>query len=323
MTDVLETAKAVHRVIEETDKPVICSFMGGHFIQEGVRYLKANGIPNYIFPEEAVHTLGEMCRFAEILNVPDRVFKEFKVKKDKAEAFIMGKLETVESAYLTQHEAHKLLGYYGFPLLRNSLATDEKSLEKIAGDLKPPFAMKIMSPDVIHKWDVGGVILNVPAEEVKDAYNRIITSVKSHVPNARIEGILVEEMAEKGVETILGANRDPMFGPLCMFGLGGTMVEVMKDVTFRLAPMWKASAERMIRQIKGFKALLGLRGKPPVDLKAIEDCLLRLSQLTTDHREIIELDINPLIAHAEGCVVADSRILLRRRKDKEYPAIES
>jgi acetyltransferase len=179
-----------------------------------------------------------------------------------------------------------------------------------------------MSPDVIHKWDVGGVILNVSAGEVKNAYRKILDSVKSCVPDARIQGILVEEMAEKCVEVILGANRDPMFGPLCMFGLGGTMVEVMKDVTFRLAPMWKTSAERMIRQIKGFKVLEGMRGKPPVDLKAIEDCLLRLSQLTTDHREIIELDINPLIAQPEGCVVADSRILLRRRNDKKYPEIK-
>jgi len=181
--------------------------------------------------------------------------------------------------------------------------------------------MKIMSPDVVHKWDVGGVILNVPAEETAVAYRTILDNVETKVPGAEIQGIYVEEMARKGVEVIIGANRDPMFGPLCMFGLGGTMVEVMKDVTFRLAPMWKASAERMIRQIKGFKALQGLRGKPPVDLTALEDCLLRLSQLTTDHREIIELDINPLIAHAEGCVVADSRILLRRRKDKSYPEI--
>ncbi len=321
MTDILETAKAMHRVIESTDKPVICSFMGGHFIQEGIRYLKQNGIPNYIFPEEAMHTLGEMCRFSEILNVPDRIFREFEVEKKKAEEIVCRKLEKTESAYLTQHEASKLLRCYGFPLLQNRLATDVKSLKKIAAELTPPFAMKIMSQDVIHKWDVGGVILNVPADQAEQAYRTILDNVAEKVPNARIQGILVEEMAKKGVEVILGANRDPMFGPLCMFGLGGIMVEVMKDVTFRLAPMWKASAERMIRQIKGFRVLEGVRGKPPIDLVAIENCLLRLSQLTTDIREIIELDINPLIAHPEGCVVADARILLRRRRDKEYPSI--
>lgn len=322
MTDVLNTAKAIHRVIQDTDKPVICSFMGGSYVQEGIRFLKENGIPNYIFPEEAMHTLGEMCRFSEILNVPDRVFKEFPVEQEAAEQFIMEKLQDAESAYLTQHDAHKLLGFYGFPLLNSGLAATEEDLAAIAEKLRPPFAMKIMSEDVIHKWDVGGVILNVPREETTAAFKKIVGSVERHVPGARIQGILVEEMAPKGVECIIGANRDPMFGPLCMFGLGGTMVEVMKDVTFRLAPMWKASAERMIRQIKGFKALTGLRGKPAVDLKAIENCLLRLSQLTAEQREIIELDINPLITYPEGCVVADSRILLRRRKDKEYPQIK-
>lgn len=323
MTDILETSKAIHRVIEGTDKPVICSFMGGSATKEGVRYLKENGIPNYIFPEEAMHTLGNMCQYSEILAVPDRVFKEFNVQHDEAEAFIMSKLELAESAYLTQHEANELLGFYGFPRLMSRLATSEESLEAITDDLKSPFAMKIMSEDVIHKWDVGGVILNVPATEAIDAYRKILDNVRNKVPEARIQGVLVEEMARKGVEVILGANRDPMFGPLCMFGLGGTMVEVMKDVTFRLAPMWKTSAERMIRQIKGYKVLEGLRGKPPVDVKAIEDCLLRLSQMAAAHREIIELDINPLICHTDGCVVADSRILLKRRKDKEYPTLKS
>jgi len=314
MTDVVETAKAIHEVIQGTDKPVVCSFMGGSFIQEGVRYLKEHGIPNYIFPEAAMNTLGGMRRYSDILNVPKRSIKEFKVDRDGAARFIADKLEKDESAYLSQVEGNKLLDFYGFPLLRGHLAKDESSLAQIVGELTPPFAMKIMSKDVVHKWDVGGVRLNVEPQGAPEAYADILKSVKSHVPNAAVDGILVEEMAAKGLEVIIGANRDPMFGPLCMFGLGGTMVEIMKDVTFRLAPMWEASAERMIRQIKGAKALYGLRGKPPVDVEAIEECLLRLSQLTADHREIIELDINPLIAHEKGCVVADSRVLLRRRK---------
>jgi acetyltransferase len=314
MTDVVQTAQAIHELIQQTDKTVICSFMGGSFIQDGVRYLKENGIPNYIFPEEAMTTLGAMNRYAEIMNVPNRVFKEYEVDRDAAARFIADKLETEESAYLSQVEANKLLGFYGFPLLQGRLATDEASLSKIVKELSPPFAMKVMSKDVVHKWDVGGVILNVEPGDAAEAYARIHENVKKNAPGAEVDGILVEEMARKGVEVIIGANRDPMFGPLCMFGLGGTMVEVMKDVTFRLAPMWEASAERMIRQIKGVKALYGLRGKPPVDLDAIKECLLRLSQLTTDHREIIELDINPLIAHEKGCVVADSRVLLRRRE---------
>jgi len=149
-----------------------------------------------------------------------------------------------------------------------------------------------------------------------EAYKQILENVKVAVPNARISGILIEEMAKKGVEVILGANRDLRFGPLLMFGLGGTLVEVMKDVSFRLAPMWKSSASRMIRQIKAFKVLTGVRGNPPSDVASIEDALLRLSCMVCDLPEISELDINPLIVHAEGegCSVADSRIMLRRLK---------
>ena len=137
------------------------------------------------------------------------------------------------------------------------------------------------------------------------------------MPGARIEGILIEEMAGKGVEVILGASRDPRFGPLMMFGLGGTMVEVLKDVSFRLAPMWEISAETMVREIRSFKLLDGFRGNPPADVAAIVDTLLRLSLMVCNHPEISELDINPLIVHArgEGCSVADSRIMLRCAED--------
>ena len=140
--------------------------------------------------------------------------------------------------------------------------------------------------------------------------------MEKHVPGAKIEGILVEQMAGKGVEVILGASRDERFGPLMMFGLGGTLVEVLKDVSFRLAPMWRISAERMVRQIRSFKVLDGFRGNPPSDVDAIVDTMLRLSAMVCNHPEITECDINPLIVHAkgEGCSVADSRIMLRRAK---------
>ena len=161
--------------------------------------------------------------------------------------------------------------------------------------------MKVMSADVVHKFDAGGVILNVHgAEEARAAYKKIHANVEKAVPGAKIEGILVEQMAPKGVEVILGASRDPRFGPLMMFGLGGTLVEVLKDVSFRLAPMWQISAERMVRQIRSFKVLDGFRGTPPSDIDAIVNTLLRLSAMVCNHPEISELDINPLIVHAQG-----------------------
>jgi len=177
--------------------------------------------------------------------------------------------------------------------------------------------MKVMSADVVHKFDAGGVLLNIRgAREARAAFEKIVENVRTAVPRAKIQGILVEEMAPKGFEVILGASRDPRFGPLMMFGLGGTLVEVLKDVSFRLAPMWEISAEKMVEEIRAYKVLTGFRGNPPSDIGAIVDTLLRLSSMVCNHPEISELDINPLIVHAEGqgCSVADSRMMLRRPK---------
>ena len=176
-------------------------------------------------------------------------------------------------------------------------------------------AMKVMSQDVIHKSDVGGVVLGVDtAAEAEEAYERIVAKVTEYLPEARIDGVLMEEMAGNGVEVIIGGSRDEKFGPMIMFGIGGRMVEVWKDVNFRLAPMWRASAARMIRQIRGYKLFEGVRGAPPSDVKAAEECILRIAQLMDEHPEIQELDINPLILYArgEGAAVADGRIGLRR-----------
>ena len=170
-----------------------------------------------------------------------------------------------------------------------------------------PVAEKMKEGDQKYWLDQQGV-LHVP----KRAFEEIVTNARMHNPSADIRGVLVEKMARGGVEVILGATRDPKFGPICMFGLGGTFVQAVRDVTFRLAPMWEISAERMIRSINSYKILKGMRGIPPSDIDAIKDCILRLSQMVSDHPEIAELDINPLIVYPEGkgCVVADSRILL-------------
>jgi acetate---CoA ligase (ADP-forming) len=200
--------------------------------------------------------------------------------------------------------------------LRSATASTEDEAARTAESFAAPVVMKVMSADVVHKYDAGGVILNVHgADEARAAFRKIHQNVGKAVPGATIQGILVEQMAGKGVEVILGASRDPRFGPLMMFGLGGTLVEVLKDVSFRLAPMWQISAERMVRQIRSFKVLDGFRGNPPSDIGAIVDTLLRLSAMVCNHPEISELDINPLIVYArgQGCSVADSRIMLRRQ----------
>jgi len=195
------------------------------------------------------------------------------------------------------------------------LITNIDQIPEVGKEIGYPVAMKIMSPDIIHKFDAGGVILKIRSdEEAKRAYKTILENAKAYKADAKIEGVLMEKMAHKGIEVILGAFKDPKFGPMVMFGLGGTFVEVMKDVSFRLAPMWKLSAERMIKTTKSYKLLQGVRGNPPSDIEAIQDCILRLSQLVTEQPEITELDMNPLIVYPEreGCAVADSRILLKK-----------
>jgi len=298
------------------DKPVVCSFMGAKDVTAGVELLRSERVPNYPFPENAVLALAAAARLVELEEVPDRVHVEFENHDvDKARQIIKDALAGRDEKYLTQSECRPLLECYRLPLLKSGLAASAAEAAKIASSFGKPVVMKIMSADVVHKWDAGGVMLNVSGPEAAAAaYDKIIANVEKAAPGARIQGVLVEEMAQKGVEVILGATRDPRFGPLLMFGLGGSFVEVLKDVTFRVAPMWRASAHRMIRQIRAFKILTGVRGAPPSDLAAIEEILLRLSAMVTDHPEISELDINPLIVHAkgQGASVADSRIMLRR-----------
>jgi acetyltransferase len=215
---------------------------------------------------------------------------------------------------MSEREANEILQCYGFPVLKSILIKKTSDVDDAAEQIIFPAAMKIASPDVVHKFDVGGVRLKIKTkEDARKAFEEIIANVKKMKPKARIDGVIIERMAKRGMEVILGAVRDPLFGPICMFGLGGTLVGAMKDVTFRLAPMWEISAEIMIRSIKAYSLLRGIRGGWPCDIDAIKDCILRLSQMVSEHPEIAELDINPLIVYpkGQGCVVADSRILLK------------
>ncbi len=316
MTEIEGTARIIPEALRGLNKPVACSFMGARDVTAGVELLRGAGVPNYPFPEDAVLALAAAERLSSTLEMADReevTFKDHDVAR--ARRIVADALAGREEKYLTQSECRPLLECYQFPLLFSRMATSAEEASGIVEQFGRTVVMKIMSPDVVHKLDAGGVLLGIRgAEEAANAYNRIVTNVKQSVPNAQIQGVLIEEMASKGVEVILGATKDPRFGSLLMFGLGGSFVEVFKDVTFRLAPMWRASAHRMVQQIRAFKILTGVRGAPPSDLSALEDVLLRLSALVVDNPEISELDINPLIVHPEGqgCSVADSRILLKR-----------
>lgn len=316
MTDVAETAAVVPETIEGIDKPVVCSFMGAKDVAPGVEILRRAGVPNYPFPEDAVRALAAADRLVSLREIPRRNMPTFNdLAMDRAKQIIADALDGKKERYLTQAECRPLLECYRLPLLKSRVVNNVDEAAAAADEFQTPVVMKVMSEDVVHKYDAGGVILNVHgADEARAAYKKVYGNVERHVPGARIQGILVEQMAPRGVEVILGASRDPRFGPLMMFGLGGTLVEVLKDVSFRLAPMWQISAERMVRQIRSFTVLNGFRGNPPSDIDAIVDTLLRLSAMVINHPEISELDINPLIVHAagQGCSVADSRVMLRR-----------
>jgi acetyl coenzyme A synthetase (ADP forming)-like protein len=314
MTDVLETAEIVPRVVKGIDKPVLCSFMGIVDVSNGIQYLEEHGIPNYPFPEAAVRTMSSMAYYGNLLTLEKRKVRRVAADRDTATEIIKKKLAGRDSYYMSEKEANEILQCYGFPVLKSILLKEPSEVDKVADEFVFPVAMKISSPDIVHKFDVGGVRLKIKTkEEAKKAFEEIIANVKKFNPSAKIDGVIIERMAKGGVEVILGAVREPKFGPICMFGLGGTFVEAMKDVTFRLAPMWEISAEIMIRTIKAYSILKGVRGAPPCDIDAIKDCILRLSQMVTEHPEIAELEVNPLIVYpqGEGCVVADSRVLLQ------------
>ncbi|MFA5554823.1 MAG: acetate--CoA ligase family protein [Phycisphaerae bacterium] len=316
MIDVLQTAQIVPHVTEGINKPVLCSFMGIVDVSKGVEHLEQHGIPNYAFPEAAVRSMSTMCFYANLLNLDKRQIKQISADSNNVVKIIDSKLQTVNSYYMSEHQANQILQCYGFPVLKSTILKDASDIDKLNDTELFPAAMKISSQDIVHKFDAGGVRLKIKSkEQARAAFDEILSNAKSFNPSAKIDGVLIEPMAKKGIEVILGAVRDPKFGPICMFGLGGTFVEAIKDVTFRLAPMWEISAEIMIQSIKSYKILQGVRGAPPSDIGSIKDCILRLSQMLTEQPQIAELDINPLIVYPEGqgCIVADSRILLKKQ----------
>ncbi len=210
---------------------------------------------------------------------------------------------------LTEHEAKKLLAKYGIPVTQGSIAKSEDEAFSIASSIGFPVAMKISSPDISHKSDVGGVVLNVIKEDVKKAYSDMISRIKKAVPGASIEGILVQQMAPPGHEVIVGLKKDAQFGHALMFGLGGIFVEVYKDVSFRVTPIDKKEALEMISEIKGYPILKGIRGRKPADVDAVVQVLVTVSEMA-QRENIVELDINPLIVGEKGAVVVDARAMV-------------
>ncbi|NWG11091.1 acetate--CoA ligase family protein [Candidatus Bathyarchaeota archaeon] len=213
--------------------------------------------------------------------------------------------------HLLESEAKTVCMEYGIPVTKFKVAKNETEAVRFAEEIDYPVVLKIVSPDIIHKSDVGGVMVGLKtAKDVRSAYKQIMQNVKKHMAKAKIVGMLVQEMAPSATEVIVGAIKDPQFGPAIMFGLGGIFVEVLKDVTFRVAPITEEEAREMITEVKAYPLLKGYRNLPPADIDAIVKILLNASRLVMEHPEVKELDLNPVMVYEKGAKTVDARIIL-------------
>ena len=299
MTDPAATIRTIIAHLNETT-PVLASFLGGSGFMPSRKELAAAGLPFYNSPERAVGALKIMHEYGVWKHRPARHVVRFPVNRRRVERIITRRQRT-NRLRLGEVKSKDILKAYGFRIPPGRLTTSPDEAMEIARFIGFPVALKIISPSIVHKSDLGGVRLNLgSAQEVADAFDLMMLRINKHVPNAIIGGIYVEKMAEKGLEVIIGMTRDPQFGPMLMFGLGGIFVEVMKDVTFHLAPITENEAIQMLKSTRSYELLQGKRGVKEVDLQAIAVALQRISQLTTDFPQILDLEINPLIIGEVG-----------------------
>ncbi|HID85810.1 MAG TPA: CoA-binding protein, partial [Anaerolineae bacterium] len=292
------------------DKPVFGCFMGEAKMQAGARVLMEHRVPNYPFPGRAAGAAEAMWRYRQWLEQPPLQVETFPVEREKArEALERARAEG--RVALGEAEARAVIQAYGLSVPRSELARTADEAVALAEEIGYPVALKIASPDILHKTDIGGVRLNLGnAEAVRDAFDLMTYRASRYMPEAEVWGALVQEMVPPGREVIVGMSSDPQFGPLLMFGMGGIYVEVLRDVSFRLAPVSRREARAMIEEVRSYPLLRGVRGERPSDLEAITETILRVSQLVTDFPEIVEMDINPLMVHEKGAVAIDVRMAL-------------
>ena len=303
-------AEVIVKMSKKYKKTMLASLMG---LDEGItnREILANGdVPYYTYAEGSIRALKAMLRFADWIKTPEGNIAKFDVDKEKASK-VFDKVKEEGRTNLLEEEGLEILSAYGFPLPKSILAKTEDEAVEAANKIGYPTVMKIASPQIVHKSDAGGVKVNLSSDkEVRDAFKVIVDNAKKYDSKAEIKGVLIVEMVKGGKEMIIGSKLEPGFGPVVMLGMGGIYVEILKDVTFRLAPFTDQEANDMISSIKTKKLLEGVRGEKPSDVGKLSECIQRLSQLVTDFREIKELDMNPVLVmeKGEGCKILDVRI---------------
>lgn len=297
-------------------KPVFAVLMGHHSVQQARDYCLAHNLPAYEFPEEAAQALAGMLDYRQWLEDPPPRPDLVPGDRQAVQKIIAG-LRRQGRRHLSELEARACLVAYGVPVARSLAAATSEEAVAAARELGLPVVMKIDSPGIIHKSDVGGVRVNLASEAaVAEAFLDMTTRIQRQHPEAWLRGVLVQEMVAGGRETIVGVSRDPQFGHLLMFGLGGIYVEVLMDVSFRVAPLARDQALEMVRSVRSFPLLRGVRGEPPSDLTALTQALLALGSLVHDFPEVAEAEINPLLAlpRGQGAVAVDGRIALAQAK---------
>ncbi len=320
MTNPSEIAQGIHKALEDsgiTHKPVTVSFVGGQKSAEAMQWLVEHYIPAYPAPDQAVNAMGalrEYARIREMVNDGSGTRPDYDVKTARE---IIKRARLEDRAALTEIESKEVFAAFHLPVTRTSLARSEDEAVKLADEVGFPIVMKIVSPDILHKSDAGGVKVNIKDKAAaREAYKTILKNAREYKDDANIHGIAIQEMAPWGTEVIMGSVNDPTFGPTVMFGLGGIFVEVLKDVTFRVAPISANQALEMLGEIRGAPVLAGVRGESPRDRKALAEVLGHYSNMIVElGDEIAETDANPVLVYDEGkgVKVVDARIILKRK----------
>jgi acetyl coenzyme A synthetase (ADP forming)-like protein len=303
----------------ESAKPVLTCFLGSHGVPEGLRSLHEGQIPSYAFPEAAAIALARAVRYGRWRSEPEGVVRRFAdvdaAVARAAIATVVSRAKPGETVWLEPSEVQTVLAAYGLPTPPSEVARTAAEALRAASRIGYPVVLKLVSATITHKSDVGGVVLDLRGDaDVRDAFETIAARLDERGLGDRMEGVLVQPMLKDGLEAIVGVTHDPSFGPLLMFGLGGVNVELLKDVAFRIQPLTDRDARELVRAVRGFPLLGGWRGSPPGDVDALEELLLRVSQLAGEHSEIVEMDLNPLkvLEPGRGCLVVDARIGVRR-----------
>ncbi len=309
-----DAAREVITISRQTDKPFITSFMGMERVRSSIELLKASSIPNFSYPEPAVRAFRKLYDYGIRAGKADTPPPDTAIDTASIATRIQG-ANARGMFQFAEDDSRDILTSCGFRFPAKELATTPRAAAAAANRIGFPVVMKISSPDILHKTDIGGVRVGVGSrKEAEEAFRELTLNAKRFMPRAFINGVTVYEMVPKGKEVILGISYDRTFGHMIMFGLGGIYVEVLKDVSFRIVPLTSADAEEMVSEIRTYQLLKGARGERPVDIGSITDAILRLSRLATEFPEVIELDINPLVVTEKGATALDARIILSRPK---------